>query len=132
MLAKIFTVVCIGLIIIHGLIHLVGFRIYGQGMSMEKMQFKTTFLNGALDLGASGTRVYGMLWLLPAIGFIVSGLGLSLHAGWWQPVAVASALVSILLTGMDWSNAIWGMLIDLGLLAAMLFAPLAARFGIAL
>jgi hypothetical protein len=131
MFTKIFTVGITGFLIIHGLIHLIGFRVYGQGAQMAEMPFKTTFLNGSLDLGPSGTRVYGLLWLLPALGFILAGIGVVLHASWWQPVLIAASLVSILLTGMDWSYAFRGTLIDFGLIGtAVLFSPLAARLGI--
>lgn len=130
MFMKTITIIITALILIHGLIHLIGFRVYGQGVSMEEMQFKTAFLNGSLDLGESGTRVYGLLWLLPTLGFILAGVGFVLHTAWWQPILIAAALVSIPLTGMDWANAFRGTLIDLALLAAALVSPLAARLGI--
>ncbi len=61
MIAEIFTVAMTGLVIIHGLIHLIGFRVYAQGGEVSDVPFKTTFLNGSLDLGKSGTQVYGYL-----------------------------------------------------------------------
>jgi hypothetical protein len=130
MLTKIFVFGITGLVIIHGLIHLIGFRVYGQGAQVAEMPFKTTFLNGSLELGVSGTRVYGLLWLLPTIGFIIAGIGFLLHASWWQPVLIASSLVSMVITAMDWRYAFRGTLIDLGLVGVALLSPLAARFGI--
>ncbi len=64
MVTKIFGITIAGLVIIHGLIHMVGFRVYTQGTQVGGMPFKTSFLNGAFDLGVSGTRLYGLFWLL--------------------------------------------------------------------
>ena len=118
------------LVIIHGLIHLIGFRVYAQAAQVAEMPFKTIFLNGSLDLGASGTRVYGWLWLLPTLGFILAGVGFFLHASWWQPALIVASLASLIVTGMDWKNAFLGTLIDAILLAVTLLWPIAARFGI--
>ncbi|MGE5224445.1 MAG: ABC transporter permease [Omnitrophica WOR_2 bacterium] len=119
-----------GLVIIHGLIHLIGFQVYARGAQVQEMPFKTSFLNGSLDLGASGTRIYGFLWLLPTLGFVLAGAGFLLHTNGWQPVLIASSLVSLVLTGIDWSNAFRGTLIDMILLGAVLLSPVAARFGL--
>ncbi len=117
-------------VIIHGLIHLIGFRVYGQGVQVAEMPFKTTFLNGALDLGFSGTRIYGLFWLLPTVGFVFAGVAFLLHASWWQPVMIATSLISIVLTVIDWSYAFRGTLIDIVLICAALVSPFAVRFGI--
>ena len=132
MFAEIFAVGMTALVIIHGLIHLIGFRVYAQGAQVSDVPFKTMFLNGSLDLGISGTRIYGYLWLLSALGFIFAGVGFTLHINGWQPVLIAASLVSFLVTAMDWQIAFRGTLIDLGLLGATLLLPIAARFGIVL
>ncbi len=132
MFIKIITLGVAGLILIHGLIHLIGFQVYAQKAQVAEMPFKTTFLRGWIDLGDSGTRLYGLLWLLPMLGFILAGVGLLLHTTWWQPALIIGSLASLILTGMDWSNAFRGTLIDLILLSAVLLSPIAARFGITL
>lgn len=129
MFVTILTACITGFVVIHGLIHLIGFRVYAQRAQVAEMPFKTTFFNGSLDLGLSGTRIYGYLWLLPTLGFVLAGVGFLLHANGWQPVLIAASLVSIVLTGMDWGYAFRGTLIDLGLLGAALLSPIAARFG---
>ena len=130
MFLKIITVGIGVLVIIHGLIHLIGFRVYAQAAQVAEMSFKTIFLNDSLDLGVSGTRVYGWLWLLPTLGFILAGVGFFLHASWWQPVLIIASLASLIIMGMDWKNAFLGILIDVILLAVILFSPIVARFGI--
>jgi hypothetical protein len=46
---------------IHGLIHLMGFVAYWPLKEMPQLAYKTAFLNGRLELGANGTRIYSML-----------------------------------------------------------------------
>ena len=118
------------LVVVHGLIHLIGFRVYAQAAQVAEMSFKTIFLNDSLDLGVSGTRVYGWLWLLPTLSFILAGVGFFLHATWWQSVLIVASVASLIITGIDWKNAFLGTLIDAVLLAIVLFSPIAARFGI--
>ena len=130
MLIKIIAIGIAILLVIHGMIHLIGFRVYGQGVQMAEMSFKTTFFNGSVDLGISGTRVYGWLWLLPTLGFILAGVGFFLHTSWWPPVLIVASLASLIITGMDWKNAFPGTLIDMVLLAVILFSPIVAHFGI--
>ena len=130
MLIKILSFGITGFVIIHGVIHLIGFRVYGQGMQVAEMPFKTSFLNGLVDLGISGTRIYGWLWLVPTLGFILSGIGFLLHIDGWQTILIAASAVSLVLTAMDWGYAFRGTLIDLILLATALLAPIAGRFGI--
>jgi hypothetical protein len=130
MFLKIIAIGIAVLVIIHGMIHLIGFRVYGQGVQMAEMPFKTTFFNGSLDLGNFGTRIYGWVWLLPMLGFILAGVGFFLRVSWWQPVLIVSSLASLIITGIDWKNAFIGTLIDAILLAVVLFLSIAARFGI--
>ncbi len=130
MFTKIIFTGIAGLVIIHGLIHLIGFQVYARGAQVEGMPFKTVFLNGSLDLGVSGTHIYGLLWLLPTLGLIAGGVGFLLHASWWQVVLIAASLVSLALTAVDWANAFRGTLIDVVLIIAVLLSPVAARLGL--
>lgn len=130
MFVKIITLIVAGLIIIHGLIHLIGFQVYAQKAQIAEMPFRTTFLGGAIDLGVSGTRIFGLLWLFPTLGFILAGVGFLLHISWWQLALMTASIASLALTGMDWSNAFRGTIIDLVMLGAVLLYPIATRFGI--
>jgi hypothetical protein len=62
---------------IHGLIHLLGATVYLKLGDVQGLAYKTTVLGGRVDLGAGGIRVFGALWILPAIGFVAAALGLN-------------------------------------------------------
>lgn len=61
-----------------------------------------------------------ILFVMGAIGFTVAGLGVLMNRSWWQPVAVVSSVVSLLLLGIFWNRGLFvGAAIDLVLLASV-------------
>jgi hypothetical protein len=63
------------------------------------------------------------LFVAGAVGFGLAGGGLLVHQGWWRPVAVVSAVVSLLLLGLFWNKGLFvGAAIDVALLVAILWA----------
>ena len=107
------------LIGVHGLVHLLGPIVYLRLVEVDGFAFKTTVLNGRVDLGTYGIQAFGLLWPLPAVGFMAAGLGL--WTGWesWVPLLMASTLVSLVLVGVDWQVAFAGAFVDLAILLAM-------------
>ena len=106
---------------IHGLIHLMGATVYLKLGEIQGLVYKTTVLGGRVDLGASGIRVFGALWILPAIGFVAAALGLLGGWSWWSVVLLVSALVSTMLTVLDWNVAFTGAIVDFAILGALWF-----------
>ena len=108
------------LLAVHGLIHLMGFTAYWPLAEMKELPYKTTLLGGRWEVGATGMRVFSLLWLLAAIGFVAATLGLILHQGWWLPVLVGVTLLSLTLCVLDWSVAFRGALINIVILIVLL------------
>jgi hypothetical protein len=104
---------------LHGLIHLIGTSVYLQLIDVDGFAYKTTVLGGRVDLGDSGIRIFGALWILPAIGFVAAALGLLEGRSWWQTTLLAATLVSMVLTVLDWNVAFMGALVDLAILGAL-------------
>ena len=83
-------------IVLHGLVHLWYFT-----LSQKLVEFKPEmgwtgkswmFTN---ILGDPTTRMLaGVLYVLAAIAFVVSGAGILLRAEWWRPVLVGAAIFS--------------------------------------
>ena len=84
-------------LIVHGLIHLIGFAVNFQIAEMEDFAYKTTALAGKLDVGHVGTRVLGIVWLLLAVAFVVSGATIFALPPWWWSFTLAVTLVSLAL-----------------------------------
>lgn len=125
MTSKILLAAVVAFLVLHGAIHLLGTVVYMRFAEIDGFGFKTTVLGGKVDLGESGIRVFGALWLLPALGFSLAAM--SLWLGWpWIPSLVASALVSLVLTGADWNIAFMGGIADAAILALI---PIARHVG---
>lgn len=127
---KIVIILAVVVLVVHGLIHLMGTAVYMKLAEVKGLSYKTTLLSGRWDLGAGGIRVFGALWVLPAIGFVVAALALLAGWDWWQPLLVGVTLLSLALTGLDWSNAFMGAGIDILILAILWLGPrIAAWFS---
>ena len=106
------------LIALHGLIHLMGTAAYLRLADIEGLPYKTTVLGGRLDLGPVGIRVFALLWIVPAAGFVAAAIGLLQGWTWWDAMLIAASLASVVLTVMDWNVAYRGAVIDLAILTA--------------
>jgi hypothetical protein len=107
---------------VHGLIHLMGFVAYWPLAEIKELPYKTTQLEGRVDLGRRGMRVVSVLWLLAATGFVLSVGGMVADQGWWQALMGASAVLSMVISALDWSVAFRGTLIDIVILCVLLIA----------
>jgi hypothetical protein len=123
-MSKILRALAALVLFFHGLIHLMGTTVYLKLGNLEGFAYKTTLLNGQIDLGANGIALFGGLWALAALGFVVAALGLLLHWRGRQPLLLAVTLFSLLLTGLDWEIAFAGALLNLVILALLLVAKL--------
>ncbi len=107
----------------HGLVHLMYFVSYWPLAKIEELPYKTTLLYGRWDVGPGGMRLVGLLYLVAVVGFIVAAIGLAFASGWWRPVMAAAAVLSLVLTSLDFSVAYGGPIINLIILALVLLAP---------
>jgi len=123
---KVIVVVASAVLILHGLIHLMGTTVYLKLGKIDGLPYKTTLLGARWELGESGMRLFGALWVIPAVGFVLSGLALLFGSAWWQPVAIGNALLSLLPTGLDWSSACAGAIINLVILGMIWLGPVVA------
>ena len=108
-LAIVFSVIA-GL---HGLIHLLGFVAYWPLATVPQLSYKTTLLEGRLNVGETGMRIYSLLWLAAALGFVIAAVGLALGKSFWAPLMLGAVLLSLVICILDWRAAMWGAIIDI-------------------
>jgi hypothetical protein len=108
---KIGTIAASIFLILHGLVHLLGAASYTKLAVIQQLPYKTTFLGG-LDLGVGGMAVYGGLWAVATIGFIVSAVALLAVWKWWKPALVGVTVLSLALTALVWSDAPIGVIVN--------------------
>ncbi|MCE7986973.1 MAG: ABC transporter permease [Caldilinea sp. CFX5] len=120
---KLMVIVATIVLVLHGLIHLMGTASYLKLVEVQGLPYKTTVLGGRWDLGGNGISLFGALWLVPALGFVVAAVGLSLGAPWWQPLLLTVTLFSLVLTALDWNIAFAGVVVNLIILALLWLGP---------
>jgi hypothetical protein len=103
------------------LIHLLGFVVPWRLVKMEDMPYSTTVLAGKANLGDAGIRIFGVLWLVAAIGLVAAGVGLFAMAPWWPGLTLGVTLFSVVLCVLGWPDARFGVLINLVILAYLVF-----------
>jgi hypothetical protein len=120
---RILTIIASIVLIMHGLIHLMGTTAYLKLAEIKGLPYKTTVLDGRWDLGANGIAVYGALWAVPSVGFIVAAVALLAGCNWWQPVLLGVTVFSLLLTTLDWGVAHAGVIINIVILVVVWAGP---------
>ena len=106
-------------LVAHGLIHLLGTTVYLRLGEIKGFAYKTTLLGGRWDIGAAGIGVFGALWAIAAVGFIVAAIGMLTGSSWWQPVLIAVTVCSLILTALDSSLAFAGIALNIVILFAL-------------
>lgn len=105
---------------LHGIAHVVGFVGSWQLGESSNIPYKTTLLNGKLDVGDVGIRVVGVFWLVTALAFAVASLGAIAERGSWVPTALVIAIFSMALSLLEWPAARIGVFVNIALVAALL------------
>lgn len=108
------------LMLLHGVAHLPGFVGSWRLAALEGMPYKTTLLAGRVDVGDVGIRVVGVVWLLAALGFILTAIGAFTDRSWWMAALMGVALASLGLSVLEWPLARIGVAVNLAILAALL------------
>jgi hypothetical protein len=108
---------------LHGLIHLMGLVAYWPLGTLSELPYKTAVLGGRWELGAGGMRLYSVLWLIAAVGFVI--VAAALIAGWsrWLPALFVVTLLSLIVTALDWGPAFRGAIVNILILAVLLIGP---------
>jgi len=108
-------VVFVGLILLHGALHLLGF-------------FKAFQLAPIDQLTTTISRPLGLMWLLAAICLIATALLYFFHSPYWWIPAGIGLLVSVNLIINNWTDAKWGMVPNLVLLVVLVLYFAAYQF----
>jgi hypothetical protein len=115
-------IVLIAILVVHAIAHLVGFVVPWRLMTSADVPYRTTILAGAVDVGATGIKVVGVLWLAAALAFLVIALGLHGRASWWYPTVLPIVAASIALCVLGWPDARFGLVANVVIIALLLIA----------
>ena len=122
-MARTLGVVAVLFLALHGLIHLMGTTVYMRLGHIQGLAFKTTLLGGRWDLGERGIAVFGALLALAAFGFVLASGGLLVGWNGARCLAAGVAMLSLILTLLDWEIAFAGAIVNFVILAALFLGP---------
>ena len=107
------------LLALHGVIHLIGFVSPWRIATLEGFAYRTSVLNGALDVGDVGVRVIGLVWLGLTLGFLAAGYGVWRGKPWAVGLTGVLAIVSLIVCVVGLPETAAGVAIDVAILAAV-------------
>lgn len=105
---------------LHGVAHVPGFAVPWRLLHSPDLPYRTTIAGGTLDLGDTGIRVYGLLWLLLALAFTGVAAQLLLRAPSFNASLIGVAVASTLLCLLSLPEARIGLAVNAVILAVAL------------
>ena len=109
-------------LVLHGLVHLVGFTAPWGLYTMRGIGYSTTIINGAIDIGDAASRVLGLGWLAATVAFAAVGVMLWRGHPLARRATVVVVLFSLVLCAIRLPSAVMGLGIDVVLLALLAVA----------
>ncbi len=121
-MAKVALGVAAFIVAAHGLIHLMGLVAYWPLAEMKELPYKTTLFGDRWEVGRAGMRLFSVLWLLAAVGFVAAVGGWLADRPWAGPLMAGAAALSLVICLADWSAAWRGALISFVILGVSVVA----------
>lgn len=105
------------IVLIHGLIHLMGFV---NQWNLKKINQFTgiTFFQVSENL----SKFFGVLWLLTALVFIISAAGFLADKDWWTVIGLAAIIISQFLIIVYWKDARAGTIANIIILVVIVIS----------
>jgi hypothetical protein len=107
------------IMVLHGIAHGVGFA--GAWGLSRNIPYKTTVLNGHIDMGPVGIRLVGVLWLLAGLTFVIAAVTAFTNQPTWLRATAIALIASTVLTAFELPEAKIGLALN-GVMAVALIA----------
>ena len=109
----------------HGIGHLL-FLTNSWGVWEGGDEVRLWLFSGILGAGQTVEGIFGLLWLIPLVGFVAVSWGYLTHQGWWPQLALASAAISLAMIVLWWGglvvgSAFFALVFDLAVIAVVLW-----------
>jgi hypothetical protein len=115
------------LLMLHGFAHSVGFIVFWRISEIEGMTYKTTILNGKVNVTDTGIRIVGTIWLLLSLVYIFNGIAVIINLPYWESLAIYISVASLVYCIIGWPDSKIGVIVNILIL---IFLFLNKRYGI--
>lgn len=105
------------LLALHGIAHVLGFLGLWRLAEFKDVPYTTFVLNGSVNVGDSGARIVGLLWLVAAAAFIVAARATWRGGDHWKSILVVVAGFSLAMCLIGLPSSGIGVGIDVLILA---------------
>ncbi|RLD49074.1 MAG: hypothetical protein DRI88_01425 [Bacteroidetes bacterium] len=105
---------------IHGFAHIVGFLVYWKLMKDKEVTYKTTIYPGNINIGDSGVRLLGIVYLAVALSFGLLGYDLISQPFVLSKYIWAVVVVSLVLCITGWPDTKFGVVANLILIVFLI------------
>ena len=91
----------------HGVGHVL-FLANSWGYWRGNEEGRSWLFSGVLGAGQAVEGIFGLLWLVPLVGFVAVTWGYFIHHGWWPQLMLASAAISLVMIVLWWGSLVIG------------------------
>jgi len=91
----------------HGVGHLL-FVANSWGVWKGGAENRSWLFSGVISAGQTLEGIFGLLWLIPLVGFVALSWGYLTHQGWWPQLALGSATISLAMIVLWWGSLVAG------------------------
>lgn len=108
-----------GFLVAHGVAHVVGCLGSWRLGDFADAPYTASILNGTIDVGDGVIRLVGLLWLAAAAGFAAAAIATWRQSPSAAGVTLVAATFSLLMSVVGLPDAVIGVAINVGILAAL-------------
>ena len=91
----------------HGVGHVL-FLANSWGYWRGNEEWRSWLFSGVLGAGQAVEGIFGLLWLVPLVGFVGVTWGYFTHQEWWPQLMLASAAISLVMIVLWWGGLVTG------------------------
>jgi hypothetical protein len=103
----------------HGIAHAAGFAVAWRLTSSPEIPYHTALLNGRFEVGDTGIRIVGLLWLAAAFMFLAAAGLLAAHHRFGLVALALATTMSLILCLVEWPFSRVGLVINVLLLVML-------------
>lgn len=114
-----FRIVATIYVLVHGLIHLIGFVVPWRIVEFADLEYSTKIFFEQIDIGDVGQRIWGLVWLGITLAYLPATYGVATDADWTNSVLVPATVASLVVCVLGLPDTVVGILANVIILGVI-------------